>query len=72
MAGLDLTQTQWMWIIGIIVAILVMGSVGYYFTTRGSAGPRGVSFQTGFGVGDPGYIDPEQRSKNNPSSYSSY
>ena len=47
----DLTQTQWMWIIG-IAAVLLFGGLGYYFYTRGELGMRGVQFQTGFGVGD--------------------
>jgi len=48
----DLTQTQWMWIIGIVV-VLALGGLGYYFSTRGQLGMQGVQFQTGFGVGAP-------------------
>ncbi len=50
MAGL--TQNQWI-VIGVIVAILILGSFGYYFTTRGELGPKGMEFMTGFGVGGP-------------------
>jgi len=49
----DLTRTQWMWVIGISVAILILGSVGWYFSTRGQLGMQGAQFQTGFGVGGP-------------------
>jgi len=45
----DLTQTQWMWIIGIALVVLVLG--GFYI--KGSFGKSGVQFQTGFGMGVP-------------------
>jgi len=48
----DVTRTQWMWIIGIVV-VLALGGLAYTFYSKGEFGARGVQFQTGFGVGAP-------------------
>jgi len=61
----DLTQTQWMWIIGIVV-VLALGGLGYYFSTRGRLGMQGAQFQTGFGVGGPSIY---QQQNDNPNQF---
>ena len=65
----NLTQTQWMWIIGAVIAVAVLGSLGYYFYSKGQVGREGVHFQTGFGVGASNGRDSQSAGSGNPHSY---
>ncbi len=57
-----LTQTQWMWIIG-IAAVLLLGGLAWNFYSKGELGMRGVQFETGAGLGAPSQNPLGQRHK---------
>lgn len=50
-----LTSTQRNWIIGalLVAAVVILGTIGWSFYSRGNLGRQGVRFETGFGLGGP-------------------
>ena len=49
----ELTRNQWI-LIGIVVAVLVLGGLGWWAYTRAQVTMRGVQWHAGAGLGAPG------------------
>ena len=50
----ELSRNEWIIIGVIILAVIILGSIGYYVYSKGEVGKEGIQFQTGFGLGPSG------------------
>ena len=60
----EISRNEWIIIGVIILAVIILGSIGYTVYSKGEVGKEGIQFQTGFGLGstgNPGSCPPDKR-----------
>ena len=51
----DLTRTQWIILAVVVVAVLVLGGLGWWAYSQARVTPRGIAWYAGAGLGAPEY-----------------